>query len=303
MAPYYRIREAVGRKYIIDRWDEPDRSHWPTPQDFAWKREIPETAAVGDVLTDDPLETSNEDIGFADEEITAKLAALTEGYDRRLEALAERHGVSIDTEHTSLEDGDIVFISPEHRGRHYRLLDDIAYASPEGVISEGHQKGIRNDDLLNCPADTLESGMVFDVLHRGTRPYGLRFNREKTADLHNDPSFVRLLSADFSWQDGIESVEDLQPPLYVSINGYDDGQYYTGVYDSADPPPEESFANYRYVFDATARMPYRIRKRWTDADLVEVEELYLESNQYADYPVVTVAWDADVIEDATKRWE
>lgn len=115
-------------------------------------------------------------------------------YEQRLEGVAQKHAVALDTELQQLEDGDIIFLSLPHPSAHPDDWGEKFYGFTEGIISDPMLFGLDDGARINCTLDAIDPGMVFDVLYEGEYPYGLRFDKAATAELREEPAEVDLLN-------------------------------------------------------------------------------------------------------------
>lgn len=298
---YYYLYDSSGDEYKFSTWSEIDVRKWKRGGKTVPVDEVPVEAEVGDVLLDYPPRTAKEEMEIGDPKIGSQIRAKISEYEQRVEKVAQRHDVDIDTELQTIEDGDIILVSLSHPSVHPDDWGEKFYGFTEGLISDPMLFGIDDGALLNCSLGAIEPGMVFDILNEEEYPYGLRFDEGATAALREEPAEVELLrslSKITELVEGVDSYDDLEPPFYIAIHEFDDGAYYAGLYDSGTEadPTGHYYENYRFIAEGSARPPYKIRGEWTESDFVPVKELYFSEEEHSDAPIALLSPDAEPIE-------
>lgn len=94
--------------------------------------------------------------------------------------------------------------------------------------------------------------------------------------------------------DGVNSRDDFEPPLYISIKEFDDGAYYAGLYDSGTEadPTGHYYESYRFLSEGLARPPYKIRREWTTSDFVPLTEVTFDDDEHSEAPIALLSPDA-----------
>ncbi|WP_188852648.1 hypothetical protein [Haloarcula argentinensis] len=257
--------------------------------------DVPSSVSVGDVLLDHPERTEKDEIEIAGQEVRNKYENIVGEHEQRLEELSERHDVDLSTVIQTLDDGDVVLLSRRHRDMRVGESDEEAYGCTEGIVSGSCLVVTYPMALVNCSESAIEPGMVFDILKDEEGPYGLKYNHEKTAEERKKPVFVELVrnKSEILSQVGVSSVDELEPPFYVRIGQFDDGQFYSEIYDS--------HSEHGQIVSGSTHPVYRVPEEWRSGVAVEVDEIHFGEHDHPYHenpklPVAVVPQNAELID-------
>ncbi|WP_435361622.1 hypothetical protein [Haloarchaeobius sp. DFWS5] len=304
------VEERDGR-FVVDHWEGTELDSW-SRRTTVVAEPFPATVGVGDVLeVEDSLYglQAGDDapvISHADEATADRIKEEYEVFEERLREYAAEYGVDFDAGYESLADGDFIFVATPPQMRYFPVRDfEVGYVFPGGIYADGAETSRRFANLVHCPESVLESGMAFDVVELDDLVYGLRYDERLTEDVQSQSPKIQFYFSDFAeLGDDIESKDDLEHPLYVLVDGFDDGQYYSSLYESAPSGRSHGFQNYREFSGGSARTPYHIPKHWPyvhgDGLLIPVDEMYLDTSGYEDTYVAVLSRDADPVKPERK---
>jgi len=255
---YYYLNRREGDRFILDKVKEISLDAWGrriVPADA-----IPAEFGVGDVLLSPDVSYGKfneaEHVAHASPEIAGAVRELFTEFESRVQDHAERLDACTDVERESLKDGDVILaVDPEGRWSDLSEGEQL-YVTPEGMYSSGETVDIRFEWLVDRPDSALESGMTFELVElEDDYVDALRYDHSQTQEVQDKPIFVDIVNPNPSeFIDGIDSRDDIEWPVYVVMDSFDDGQYYSGVWESGGTEDSKG-SGLRKVMDASVFQP------------------------------------------------
>lgn len=298
MAKHIVARRDGG--YVVDTWKGTEMDDWAR-RALVPSSDLPDEFGVGDVVTTEypfrnwrQIHDEPPSVEPAPPDTAAAVRDNHDAFRRRLRDHAATYDVDLDATDGDLSDGDVLFVaSPPGLSFDFVRRNETAYVTPEGFYSPGEELARDVVYAVNATESTLESGMAFEVVDVDDLVFGLRYDEAESREMQTKPGLVTF--SGLSHQDfGDEG--DVEPPLYAMFDGFDDGLYYSSLYDSAPNTSDYGILEYREIATGFAHEPYRVDESWARADLVPVDEVYLDESDHPEAPVAVVSRGADAFE-------
>lgn len=291
---YEIILESRDNSYIVDRWESTELESWENRFKTAGEK-IPDTASPGDVIKYESKEKK-----LAPSDIATTIQNAHDTFMETVHKYAEEFDATIDGLNNGLSDGDVLFlVDPPEAYLTPITGGEKAFTFPSGIIREDGMTRARYPRLLGHRSDSIDSGLAFDSFRVNDWLIGLRYDAEHSKEISESPGVCQWFDgfSALTHIDSIESEDDLIPPFYVSIDGFDDGQFYSMLYDSGDERNESRkfFDNYRPLHAVEGKPVWKIRDRWQQNGLVPVESVHFDDESKPAPLYVEIDPDADPI--------
>lgn len=277
------VDERDGR-YIVHGWASPDLAEWNYRQAVA-AADMDAAFGVGDICQKEFREGRTS----ASPEVAEQIRAEHDRFRARIRTYAAEYDVDIEHALETLADGAILLIAlPPGQQTDFVRTASRVHVCPAGLIPEGANSCLDFAHLINASRTGLRPGMTFDVMELDSMVMGIRFDALRTAEIQQERATVQLLqdlARIVSMNDGVRAAADLDPPFYVDIRNFDDGQYYANLYDSGSGSHSTTGPAVRRVADASVTTPRVVKQTWVEADLVPVSEIHLAPESHPDAPV------------------
>ena len=305
---YYFINRREEDQYVLETLQNTTLNSWRGRRTVSVNA-IPSRFDVGDVLlSPDGSPWSLDDAAIIEPASSGTTEAIRDvftEFETRVRKHATEFDVSVDDRPKSLEDGDTILLAGPKDAWESPPEEKYLYVTPEGFYSDGETMDLLFDWLVNCPESTLESGMAFTFVEIDDEYVdGLRYDHARSQEVCNKPALVHLHSADLSdYVSGIDSIDGLEWPLYVLIDGFDDGQYYSSLYDRGGSE-DSKWPELRQLISGSTRQPQHVPKEWPyphGGAPVPISELYLDKDDHPEAPVAVVSRESEPIHDQSRR--
>lgn len=297
---YYYINRREGDQYVIDTLGDTTLESWSKRTKIP-AEPISDRFNVGDVLVAPKNSPSSFDEAEVLEPARSQAAtAIRDDFaklDTGIREYVAEHDTDLDEPLQSIEDGDVILVAVREKSWRQESADEYVYVTPEGLYSNDRYGNIEIsfDMLINCSRSILESGMTFEVIKLDNDYVdAIRYDRDRTQETRDDHALVNLHWFNPERME-IDSRDDLERPLYVLFDGYDDGAYYTDLYDSGGDE-DSGWPGLRMLVGGQAWSAEQVLMDWPyphGGGPVPVSKLILDEEDHPEAPVAFVSHESE----------